>query len=70
MQEIPYNDKIYKTEEKEESKEKIEKNKFFKYIENESKDINYELFKDCFKFISPTFLTKELFEIKDKNKKQ
>ena len=46
MQEIPYNDKIYKTEEKEESKEKIEKNKFFKYIENESKDINYELFKD------------------------
>ena len=30
---FPYNDEIFKTEEKEESKEELEENKFFKYIE-------------------------------------
>ena len=56
--------------EKEESEEKedLDKNKFFKYIENVSQDIYYELFKDYFKFVSPTVLTKQLFETKDKNK--
>ena len=32
-----YNDKIFKTKEKEESKEELEENKFFKDIDNESK---------------------------------
>ena len=32
-----YNDKIFKTKEKEESKEELDENKFFKDIENESK---------------------------------
>ena len=67
-----YNDKIFKKKkkrkEKSEEKEELDENKFFKYIENVSKDIYYELFKDYFKFISPTVLTKQLFETKDKNK--
>ena len=41
---------------------------FIKNIKNKSKTINYNFFKDYFKFISPTFLTKGLFEIKVKKK--
>ena len=52
----------------EESDEELDENKFFKYIENESEGINYELFKDYFNFASPTVLAKELFETKNKNK--
>ena len=37
--------------------------KFIIYIENESKEINYELFKDYFNFVAPTVLTKT-YEIK------
>ena len=48
-----YNDKIFKTKEKEESKEELEENKFFKDIENESKGY------------WTTVLAKGLFEIKD-----
>ena len=53
--------------EKEEEKES-EENKFFKYIENKSKGISYDLFRRHFNFETPTQLTKKLFEIKDKNK--
>ena len=44
------------------------KTSFFEYIQKKSKNINYELFKDYFKFLAPTILEKKLFEIKDKNK--
>ena len=37
-----------------------------KYIEDESKEINYELFENYFNFVAPTFLTKKLYEIKNK----
>ena len=40
---FPYNDKIFKTKEKEESEEELKEKKFFEYIENESKSINYVL---------------------------
>ena len=68
---FPYKDNTFKTKEKnseEESEEELEKNKFFKYIENESKGINYDLFKEYFNFVAPTVLAKKLFETKDKNK--
>ena len=69
---FPYNNKTFNTKEKEESKEeseeKLEENKLFAYIENESKDISYELFKKHFNFVAPTVMVKKLFEIKDENK--
>ena len=65
---FPYKDKTFKTKEKEESEEELKENKFFKHIENESKDISYELFRKHFNFVAPTVLAKELFETKDKNK--
>ena len=43
--------------------------KFIEYIENESKDINYDLFKDYFKFVVPSALVKKLYEIKKKTSK-
>ena len=54
---------------KEESEEKLEEKTFYKYIENESIDINHDLFEKHFKFIAPTVLAKELFETKYKEKK-
>ena len=71
---FPYQGNIFKRREEEESEEsKLEKIKndyknFFKYIEDESKDISYELFKKHFKFVSPTVLTKQLYKTKNKNK--
>ena len=50
------------------TKEKSEENRFFEHIENESKGIDYDLFKKFFDFETPTQLTKKLFEIKDKKK--
>ena len=41
---------------------------FIENIENKSKTINYNLFKDYFKFESPTALTEQLYKIKNKNK--
>ena len=58
-----------KQEEKQEKqKEKSEESKFFKYIVNKSKDINYFLFKYYFNFIYPSDLAKKPFEIKDEKK--
>ena len=37
-------------------------------VENESKSINRDLFKDYFNFLVPSALVKELFKIKDKKK--
>ena len=57
-------------ESKEESEEKMKDHftKFIEYIENESKDINYDLFKHYFNFVIPSALAKELYETKTKNK--
>ena len=57
-----------KMEFKKEQKEESEELKFFKYIENKSKGISYDLFRKYFNFETPTQLTKKLFEIKDKKK--
>ena len=69
---FPYKDKTFQTKEKkeseEESEEELKENKFLKYIENESKGINYELFKKHVNFGAPTVMAKKLFETKDKNK--
>ena len=53
---------------KKEQKEESEELKFFKYIENKSKGISYDLFRKYFNFETPSQLTKKLFEIKDKKK--
>ena len=42
--------------------------KFIEHIENKSKTINYNLFKEYFNFESPTVLTKQLYKIKNKKK--
>ena len=66
---FPYKGNVFKTK-KEESKEESKKErnkKFFKYIEDELKDVNYDLFKECFHFEVPTVLAKK-YEIKDKKK--
>ena len=53
----------------ERTKLRIQKDhEFIKNIENKSKTINYNLFKEYFKFESPTDLTKQLFETKNENK--
>ena len=57
---------IYSKQKKKNQKlEKIKDDykKFIIYIENESKEINYEFFKDYFNFAAPTVLTKT-YEIK------
>ena len=43
---------------------------FFKYIEHESKGINYELFEKYFYFLAPTVLAKNIYKTKDKKGKQ
>ena len=69
---FPCKDSTFKIKEEEkseeESEEELEENKIFKYIESESKGINYNLFKDYFDSVGPTVLAKELFETKNKNK--
>ena len=41
---------------------------FIKYIENESKSVNYDLFKIYFNFVTPIAFAKQLYETKDENK--
>ena len=60
--------KTQEKEELEEESEELEENKFFKYIENESKSINYDLFKTHFSDMAPTVLAKKIFETKKKKK--
>ena len=63
---FPYKNKTFKTKEKEESEEEseedsgkeLDENTFFEYIEDESKDISYELFEKHFNFSVHTVLTK------------
>ena len=64
---FPYIDGFQtKKESEEESDEKLDENKFFKYIENQSKSIDYDLFETHFNVIAPTVLAKTLFETKNK----
>ena len=70
---LPYKGNVFKTKEEkseEESEDESEEERvkqFIEYIENESKDINYDLFKDYFKFVVPSALVIELYEKKKKN---
>ena len=70
---FPYKGNVFKTKEgksEDESEDESEQNKsekikddykkFIKYIENESKDINYDLFKDYFNLVAPTVLTEKI----------
>ena len=64
-----YKGNVFKSKEKNQQKNQKKKVKnFFKYIEKESKDINYDLFKTYFNFSIPTALVKQLYETKDKKK--
>ena len=63
--------KISEEESEEESEEKSEEKrvkKFIQYIENESKGINYDLFKYYFNFVARSILVKRLYEIKNKKR--
>ena len=68
---FPYKGNVFKTKEEksEEESEEERVKKFIEYIENKSKDINYDLFKDYFKFVVTSALVKKLYEIKKKKKK-
>ena len=55
-------------EQSEEESEEERINKFFKYIEKESKSIHFYLFKNYFNFTVPSALVKQLYETKDKKK--
>ena len=78
---FPYKGNVCKAKEKkseEKSEDESEENKsekikddykkIIKYIENESKGINYDLFKNYFNFIIPSALVKNLYETKKKTK--
>ena len=61
---FPYKGNVFKTKEEESEENKLKKikddyNKFFKYIEDESMGINYDLFKDYFYFSVPPALAKK-----------
>ena len=67
-----YKGNVFKTKEEESEENKLEKieddrKNFFKYIEDESKGINYELFEKYFYFLAPTVLAKN--KTKDKKRK-
>ena len=72
---FPHKDNVFKrkeeeSEEESEGESKKERAKIFiKYIENESKGINYELVKKHFNFVVPSALVKQLYKTKNKNDK-
>ena len=62
---FPYKGNVFRTKEEESEENKLEKIKgdyknFFKYIQDESKCISYELFKKYFYVPAPTVLVKKL----------
>ena len=68
---FPYKGNVFETKEEESEENKLEKikddySKFFKYIEDESTGINYDLFEDYFSFSVTSALAKKLYERKDK----
>ena len=60
-----YKRNVFKTREEESEGQRIKK--IIKYIENELKSINYDLFKKHFNFVVPSALIKQSYEIKNKN---
>ena len=67
---FPFKGNLFKAKKrriKKEPKKERTKN-CFEYIGNESKDINYDLFKDYFDISVPSALLKKLYETKNKNK--
>ena len=67
---FPYKGNVFKTKEEESEEESEEERikKFIKYIENESKGVNYDLFRKYFNFTVPSALIKQLYEIKGRKK--
>ena len=66
---FPYKGYVFKTKEEESEEQKSEKikdnfKKLIDYIENKSKGINYDLFKDYFDLTVPSVLTKILWDKK------
>ena len=61
---FPHKNNVFKTKEEESEEE----SKDSKYIQKESKSINYDLFEKHFGFVAPTVLATRLYETKDKNK--
>ena len=59
---FPYKGNVFKTKEEERTKQIV------KYIENESKSINYDLFKNNFNFNVPSALIRQLHEIENRKK--
>ena len=62
---FPYGDGF---EVEKQSDEELDENKYFKYIENESEGINFELFKDFLNFAALTVLAKNYLKQKLKVK--
>ena len=60
---FPYKGNVFKSKEEDEESEEERLKKFIKYIENESKSINYDLFKKHFNFVVPSALIMQLYEI-------
>ena len=56
------------SEEKKSEEIKDDFKRFIEYIENQSKGIGYDLFKNYFNFVVPNALAKKLYETKNKNK--
>ena len=56
------------SEEKKSEEIKDDFKRFIEYIENQSKGIGYDLFKNYFNFVVPSALAKQLYTTKDKNK--
>ena len=57
---VPYKSNVFKTKEEisEEESEEERVKKFIEYIDKESKNINYDLFKDYFNTVVPSALAK------------
>ena len=51
---FPYKSNVLKTKEDESEKMKDDYKEFIEYIENESKNINYDLFNDYFDLVVPS----------------
>ena len=70
---FPFKGNVFKTKEEESEENRLEQRKdnykkYFKYIEDKSIDINYELFKKHFNFKAPAVLAKKLYATKNTNK--
>ena len=70
---FPYKGNVFNTKEEESEENRLEKIKdnykrYFKYIEDKSIDINYELFDKNFNFKAPTVLVKNYMIQKIKRK--